>query len=259
MGLEKDKFFIETCNLLLEASLVSWDTEIFSFPIGQINQIKILNSKKSIKGYSEFESWRDDNCYGLISCRISHDLIDESLFLEGKGFRFIETVLHPKLNALDELNITDQGLKVVLASKNDLINLRRIAESAFKNERFHIDPRIDSSLADIRYGRWVSTTIDHPLQFLFKILEKESIVALFIIEVKTDGDAYWHLTAVAPEYQGRGYGRRAWLTMLRYHQNCGHKAVSTTISARNISVLNLYSSLCFKFEPPDMTFHWIKE
>jgi RimJ/RimL family protein N-acetyltransferase len=74
-----------------------------------------------------------------------------------------------------------------------------------------------------------------------------------------DGHSFWNLSAIFPGYYGKGYGRRAWLAMLRYHQENGCIAVSTTISARNIAVLNLYSSLNFRFLPPEMTFHWMRE
>ena len=98
----------------------------------------------------------------------------------------------------------------------------------------------------------------HTQPGLLKILDDETLIAFFIIEAKEDGSVYWHLTVVSPEFQGRGYGRRTWLAMLRQHNEKGHNAVSTTISARNISALNLYSSLSFRFSPPDMTFHWTK-
>ncbi|MBK8535842.1 MAG: hypothetical protein IPL59_12375 [Candidatus Competibacteraceae bacterium] len=46
--------------------------------------------------------------------------------------------------------------------------------------------------------------------------------------------------------------------MLRYHQERGQDVVMTTISARNVSVLNLYTKLNFRFLPPEMTFHWVR-
>ena len=259
MTLQNEKFVIKNTGLLLEASLVAWDTEIFSYPVWQIESIKFLDLELEAAGYIDFESWREVNQCGLISCSLGQDQLKESMLLEGKGFRFIETVHHPKLAGLKKFNFPYQGLRICPAIETDLPALRRIAESAFKNERFHVDPRLDPHRANARYGRWVVTTLGHPRQQLLKILEDETLVAFFIIEVNADGEVYWHLTAVAPEYHGRGYGHRAWLAMLRYHCSNGHDAVSTTISARNIPVLNLYSSLSFRFAPSEMTFHWMKE
>lgn len=248
---------LETNGLILKASLVAWDTEIFQYPVAQIEHIKILNPDKIKSDYAAFESWRNINQCKLISCRLDHAQLNESIFLEEKGFRFIETVLHPKLERLSQLNISDQGLKIYPANEKDLPSLKSIAESAFRHERFHIDPRINPRIGDLRYGRWVMTSFMHPRQRLLKILDNDILIALFIIEVIDNGCIYWHLTAVSPQQQGKGYGRRTWLSMLEYHRSNGHHTVMTTISARNTRILNLYSSLNFRFLPPEMTFHWI--
>jgi ribosomal protein S18 acetylase RimI-like enzyme len=70
---------------------------------------------------------------------------------------------------------------------------------------------------------------------------------------------YWHLTAVAPQCQGQGYGWRVWRAMLAHHARGGVRSVRTTITAGNVPVLNLYSKLGFRFLPPETTFHWLRE
>jgi len=259
MALLCSENFIVTGSGSLKAALVSWDTEIFGYPVAQIEHFKILDSVQFAFDYKEFESWRDINLCKLVSCRLAHDQLYESIFLEKKGFRFIESVLHPKFEKLLGLNISNQGLQIMPATENDLLGIQRIASTAFSCERFHVDPRLDPELGNMRYTRWVSNTLTHPRQRLLKILDNEVLVAFFIVEVIGVGHVYWHLTAVSPDHQGKGYGRRAWLAMLRHHQSEGYLAVSTTISVRNIPVLNLYSSLNFSFLPPEMTFHWMPE
>jgi RimJ/RimL family protein N-acetyltransferase len=253
-----NKFAAANGGLLLEAALVPWDTGVFDYPVAQIERIQVLDPDRSRLDYAAFESWRDANLCGLVSCRLRHDRLQESMLLEEKGFRFIETVLHPRLERLDRLDIPDQGLTIARAEQDDIPALRRIAESAFEDDRFHVDPRLDRRCADLRYGRWVASTPGHPRQQLLKITDDDALIALFIIEAMEDGGVYWHLTTISPAFQNRGYGRRTWLAMLRHHAENGHSAVSTTISARNIAVLNLYSGLSFRFSPPEMTFHWIK-
>jgi ribosomal protein S18 acetylase RimI-like enzyme len=70
---------------------------------------------------------------------------------------------------------------------------------------------------------------------------------------------YWHLTAVAPEWQGQGIGMSLWQTMLRRHAAEGATSVRTTISGHNAPAMNLYSRLGFSFSAPQMTFHWLRE
>ena len=78
------------------------------------------------------------------------------------------------------------------------------------------------------------------------------------MERLTDSQIAWRLTAVAPEFQGKGLGKGIWNSVLALHRDSGIDSVVTTISSANVRVLNLYSSLGFKFEAPEMTFHWVR-
>ncbi|NIM40420.1 MAG: GNAT family N-acetyltransferase, partial [Hydrogenophaga sp.] len=43
-------------------------------------------------------------------------------------------------------------------------------------------------------------------------------MAFFIVEAPAPIEAYWHLTAVAPAFQGQGYGRRVWRAVMDMHR-----------------------------------------
>jgi ribosomal protein S18 acetylase RimI-like enzyme len=60
---------------------------------------------------------------------------------------------------------------------------------------------------------------------------------------------------VVPEFQGKGYGKRVRLEMLKFHQQEGMSAIRTTSAAGNTPVLNLYVSLGFRFLPPEINLH----
>jgi RimJ/RimL family protein N-acetyltransferase len=252
-----DAFSLSTPALRLEASLVPWDMAAFQMPVAQISAIEIKDAAAAAVDWASFADWLQARDVRIASCRLGHGELPASMFLEQHGFRFVEMVLHPYL-MLDTLMPPEATLEVVPATPQDLPLLRRIAETAFSHERYHVDPRVDKRLADIRYGRWVENTLTHPRQRLFKLMDGARTVALFITE-DIDGDVYWHLTAIAPDCQGQGYGRRAWSTMMARHQAQGLRKLSTTISARNSAVLNLYARLQFRFAAPDMTFHWLRE
>jgi len=252
-------FFYTAKGLRLTANLVSWDSQIFGFPVAAIDSLDIQDPALAGIAYQAFQEWLDANSVKMVSCRLAHQKLRESMFLENRGFRFVEMVLHPHLGDLGAYQAGTDSLVIAVAEESDLENLQAIAENAFTHERYHLDPRLDSRYGDLRYGRWVRNSFAHPRQQLLKISDQDRIVAFFVVETDGDGNAYWHLTAVAPQHQGRGYGRRAWQAMLRHHRQAGLSSVSSTISARNIIVLNLYAKLGFRFLPPEMTFHWIKD
>lgn len=249
---------VNTSQLLLKWTEANWDSVVFCFPVLQIDLIE-LRGPSAFEDYLSFESARDKLGARLVSCRLSHQCLSESFFLEEHGFRFIEMVFHPELKDIQSKNFGQPtNLKITLADYKHLDQLIEIAIKVFRNERFYVDPRLDSSLSDQRYCNWVRTSLRNPNQEVYVLSEENRTVAFFINELLEDGTCYWHLTAVAQDLQNRGYGRRAWLAMLKMMQESGVSHVRTCISARNHRVLNLYASLGFRFPPPLMTFHWFR-
>ncbi|MBK1656434.1 GNAT family N-acetyltransferase [Allochromatium vinosum] len=248
---------IDTANLWLEWSEAWWDSAIFGNPVLQIVQLEIRATNAS-QDFTLFEHERDALGCVLVSCRLPHERLQESMLLEAHAFRFIEMVYQPYLDRLpDRMPAESERLQSVLAQPEDLPAVLVIAGSAFRTERFCMDPRLDPDLSDSRYRQWVSSSLNHPSQRLYVIRDQSRLVAFFVTEMQPDGSCYWHLTAVAPDCQGQGYGRRAWLTMLHQAQEQGAVRVQTCIAARNHRVLNLYARLGFRFPPPLMTFHWV--
>lgn len=253
------QFSIETSRLRLSAREVPWDSDVFGTSVVQIEDLRILDQTGAIADYASFRVWLEAEGVGIVTCRLAHELLRESMLLEDRGFRFIEMVLHPRLDEIQALVLPEDDLEIAPAAEADLGALQGIAEQAFGYERYHVDPRLDRRLGDQRYGRWVRGSLCHPSQRLLKISDRDRLIGLFLVEIDEERLAHWHLTAIAPQSQGLGYGRRVWMMMLRRHQAEGCEAVTTTISARNTPVLNLYAQLRFRFMPPEMTFHWVRE
>lgn len=252
-------FELAVSDLRVKMTLVPWDTAAFGFNVAQVDDLNVGDPLVARMQYAAAQEWLDSQEVTVASCRLRNELLRESMLLEGVGYRFIEMVLHPRMDRLDARRFPEGDLDVRRATPDDLDELVTIGASAFGTERFHVDPRLDRRCADRRYANWVANAFGGGRQELLALRSGAQMVALFIVEDTQDGGAYWHLTAVAPAQQGKGYGRRAWATMLEWHRDRGRTYVSTTISARNVRTLNLYSSMRFKFMPPEMTFHWVRE
>lgn len=254
-----DEFEMNQGGLRLAARQVPWDAAVFGYPVAQIHTLVLTDPMAAMSAYQRFQRWLDAAGVRIVSCRLAHERLPESMFLEANGFRFIEMVLHPLFTELRVLDLPADDLAIAPAAETDIPALQAIALDAFQHERFHVDPRLAATLGDLRYARWVGNSWNHPQQVLLKITDGERLVGMFIVEYSDSGDVYWHLTAIAPRFQGQGYGLRVWRAMLRRHQTDGHERVTTTISVRNVAVLNLYAKLGFRFAPPEMTFHWVRE
>jgi RimJ/RimL family protein N-acetyltransferase len=243
-------------GLRLVADLIPWDEEAFGFPVAQIHALQVLDPILAQSAYRHFSDWMDRHAVSVASCRLPHAQMRESMFLEQQGFRFVETLLHPRLDNPGAYHWPEDAISIAPAHLEDLPALQYLAENAFHADRYHMDPRMDAGLAGKRYARWIANSCEHPRQRLLQCRENESLIAFFIVEDMPQNGMYWHLTAIAPEYQGRGYGRRVWQAMLRQHGQNEISFVATAISAHNIAILNLYARLGFRFSSPEITLHW---
>lgn len=232
---------------------VPWDSETFGFGVAQIDSIE-LGTGDPASDFLEFEQWCRAQCMGLVSCRLAHDKLRESAWLESRGFRFIEMVYRPRLDRLPSASSPDSGLLITQAQARDLPALEEIAGQAFTTGRFHLDPFLERGLSGKRYRSWVRTSLANPEHQVLKATLDGALVGFFVVE-EADAAAYWHLTAMAPAFQGRGLGESLWRAMVARHRETGIRVVETSISAHNVAVINLYAKLGFRFGEAQMTFH----
>jgi ribosomal protein S18 acetylase RimI-like enzyme len=249
----------ERSGAVLECFLVPWDSEIFGFPVAQIGRIDLGDGAVGDELLEEFDEWCANRDVRLVACRLDHLQLRESMTLEGHGFRFVETVYGPRLDKLDGVSEPRQAIVVSKALPSDLPSIQEIAYSAFTTGRFLLDWRLPPELSKRRYASWVRTSFYAPRQTILKAEADGDLVGFFIAEQRPDGSVYWHLTAVAPKWQGQGMGLSLWQTMLLRHRDEGASYVETTISGHNVPAINLYSRLGFSFGSSQMTFHWLRE
>lgn len=251
---------LDTPALSMDWTQAPWDEAVCGYPVLQISKLTIKGADAA-KDFEQFEKVRNRIGAGLVSCRLSHEHLAESMLLEDRGFRFIEMMYAPELDFLPPPTVDqeDSLLLVERACSTDLPALLEIAGSSFQNERFRMDPRLAPGISDKRYQNWVASSLDHPRQRLHAIRDHDQLVAFFVTEMLEDGTCYWHLNAISPAMQGQGYGRRVWRSMIALASREGAVRIRTSIAARNHRVLNLYARLGFTFPPPTMTFHWVRQ
>jgi RimJ/RimL family protein N-acetyltransferase len=241
----------------IDAFIVPWDTDAFGFPVAQVSRIHV-GQRGTAELLRQFDAWCAERDVRLVSCRLEHTMLRESMALEGLGFRFIEMVYEPHLEPLSPLAEPRHQVDVSEAARVDLEAIEAIAHDAFVTGRYLLDWRLPPESSKRRYARWVRTSFEGRDQIVLKAEVDGALVGFFIVERRDEGSVYWHLTAIAPASQGRGLGLSVWQTMLKRHAAEGATAVRTTISGHNTAVMNLYSRLGFSFAAPQMTFHWLR-
>jgi RimJ/RimL family protein N-acetyltransferase len=248
---------IRTAGLALDYFLVPWDSAIIGQPVAQIGNVKIVDPAGAPQDFATFEQWLSAEQIALCACRLSGDQLVESMFLEERGFRFIELNYQPTLTGLQNLRLEDQNVVVEPATGQDREILTTMAGKVFQHGRFHQDPRVGAELGNRRYGIWMKNAFEHPAQKILKCMIDGAIVGFFVVEFPRTEHCFWSLVGLAPGLQGTGLGKRVWRAMLRWHQAAGVGTVSTSISSHNVAVFNLYVSLGFRFPAPSMTLQWV--
>jgi GNAT superfamily N-acetyltransferase len=241
----------------IEVALVAADTETFGFPVAAIGAIELDPAADAADLLGALDAWCDDGGIRLVSCRLDHLRLRESMALEEHGFRFVEMVYRPRLADLAELAEPDRPIAVAEAEAGDLPALEAIAHEAFSTGRFLLDARLDPELSRRRYANWVRTSFADDRHAVLVGRLDGALVGFFIVEPDAER-AYWHLTAVAPGWQGQGIGLSLWRTMLLRHRSEGVRLVETTVSGHNPAVMNLYARLGFSFAAPQLTLHWLR-
>jgi len=197
---------LERAGAVLECSLVPWDTEIFGFPVAQITRVELDEGAQPESLLDAFDAWCAARDVRLVSCRLDHQQLSESMALEERGFRFIEMVYRPRFDAWDGIATPQHDLTITEAAPADAAGIEEIASTAFTTGRFLLDRRLPPELSDRRYARWVRSSFESSEQTVLKAEGGGDLVGFFIAERRTDKSVYWHLTAVAPEWQGKGAG-----------------------------------------------------
>jgi RimJ/RimL family protein N-acetyltransferase len=242
----------------IRCAIVANDSETFGFPVAVIEALELDPAGDAGPLLRELDAWCDQNDVRLMSCRLDHLRLRESMVLEGHGFRFVEMVYRPQLAGLDRLAEPDRQIEVAEAEATDLAAIEAIAHAAFSTGRLLLDARLDPELSRRRYANWVRSSFNDPAHTVLKAELAGVLVGFFVVEQRPDHRVYWHLTAVAPDWQGKGIGLSLWRTILLRHRAEGVTLVETTVSGHNPAVMNLYARLGFSFAAPQMTFHWLR-
>lgn len=251
-----DRLCIDAPALRLSYYLVPWDTQIFGRAVAQIESLE-LGSGDAVMAFAEFDAWCDAQQVALTACRLDHQRLREIAWLGERGFRFVETMVYPCFDNLARLAPAGNPPTITIAevAEHELEAIQAIAAEAFVTSRFLIDPWIAPELGAKRYRTWVNNSFADPAHQVLKASIDGQIAGFFIIEERADGSAYWHLTAVAPAFQGRGVGKALWSRVMHWHHERGSTRIDTAISGHNLPVLGLYGGLGFRMRGSDVTLH----
>ena len=174
------------------------------------------------------------------------DPLHSKELLHHHGFYYCDTLLEPYCTA-DRLNAYHHD-SISLNFEISLEEILCISDGVFSHGRFHRDFQVPKAHADLRYNNWLKQLHAEGNTFA---LEYEGITAAFF---GVSGSKVV-LHAMSDHFRGQGLAKFLWSAGYKELFSRGHVELSSSVSAANVAVVNLYSSLGFRFRNPLDVYH----
>lgn len=241
----------------LQAALIPWDSELFGFPCWDVRAVGEV-SPALAAALSAFVAERKAGGECLLVSKAPTRDVAWSRILTSCGFYPVETMLEITLPLARLAPVaTARGAALRPATADDLDAILEIAGSAFHDDRFHLDPALQSEKADQRYRGWVERGFasGEPV-FVYEDTRRGAILGFYHIRELPNATVDLSLAAVHPSCQGTGIGALMYQAVLEECRRRGQQTAVTRIAINNLPVANLFFRLGFTIREAVLTFHW---
>lgn len=162
------------------------------------------------------------------------------------GFYYCDTLLKPYCR-IEHFRPFADG-RISLSEDVSLNELVDVSSGAYKHGRFHRDFMIPKENADRRYDRWLAQLYRD--NKVWALLYDGDLAGFFAFS-----DNHILLQVLQDSYQGRGLSKYFWTTACERLFHKGFDELTTSISACNLAMVNLVTSLGFKFKDAVDVYH----
>lgn len=187
--------------------------------------------------------------------RVATADIPSVLQVQREGFYLVDTnvrfeVLRDEFRSNKRIN----RCNVRTASTDDQEDIGRLAGSAFRFSRFHLDPGFQKEVADTIKAEWARNFFRGLRGKHLLVAETEGHVVGFLLLLNpSPGDYVIDLVGVASEYRGRGIGQTLLSSLWNHLSDCNRVIVGTQVA--NTDSLRLYEKLGFRITRSEYIFH----
>lgn len=218
-----------------------WDSKVFG-----INTFEIKNFPNYEVLHHILKQVTISNKSGHYTVKV--DPVNPKNLLHDYGFYYCDTLLEPycKLGGLN----TYEKAKISLSTSVPLDSLISVCHGAFIHGRFHRDFNLDKAQSDLRYDSWLKQLYDN--NSVFGLMYDNNLAGFWGF---SDNNIVLH--ALDEKYRGKGLAKYFWSQACQELFKQGYSEITSSISAANVPVLNLYSSLGFKFRNPLDVYHML--
>lgn len=209
-----------------------WDAVTFGFPTYELLEYSAKSLLQSLKIAGHYT--------------VKVDPMSDKRLLHEHGFYYCDTLIEPYCTPDRLCEYTHPSIRV--SKEFDEDRLMAICDGAFSYGRFHRDFHLTKAMADLRYNKWMMQLLaEHQVYGLYWQDELAGFIGY-------RGNSLL-LHAIAKDYRGKGFSKYWWSKVCLAMFANGQKSLQSSISASNLAVLNLYSSLGFTFKSSLDVYH----
>lgn len=221
----------------------AWLSGIFGYPALRVGKdpaaplLSTLDARQPFFAYAKLDV-SEVNCLSTLT---------------DAGFRVVDTAL-----TFDGAISGASGRRVRFARPEDRAQVARIAGSAFRYSRFHLDPLVPAGVADAIKSSWAGNYFDGKRGDGMVVAEEDGKVIGFLQLLRAPQDRLIiDLIGVDPARQGHGLGREMILHAARH--GIGDDRVPATITVgtqtANTPSVRLYESLGLRLSSAQYVAH----
>lgn len=177
---------------------------------------------------------------------IKVDPLSNKHLLHEHGFYYCDTLVVPSCTSqkLVQIEHPDATFRKQIAWED----LLPICHVAFAHGRFHRDFNLEKWSADLRYDQWLKQF--HGKEAVYGLYWRDELAGFIAHDANN-----LVLHALAERQRGRGRAKYWWSAVSSDLLAKGHDDVRSSVSAANLSALNLYASLGFTFHQSMDVYH----
>lgn len=222
----------------------SWLSDIFGYPAWRIDRDATGEPLSALRAASPLFAY----------AKLKVEYISEVSQLADAGFRVVDTAL-----TFDGVISGSPGDSVRFAVPEDSKAVSRIAGSAFRFSRFHLDPLVPNGIADTIKSAWAANYFEGKRGDGMVVAERNGCVAGFLQLMWSARDSLViDLIGVDSAWQRQGIGRDMILYAARYGTGDGRVPAGMTVGtqAANAPSVRLYESLGFRLTSAQYVMHF---
>lgn len=210
-----------------------WDTEAFGLPTWEL-----LEYSKAALSYAMKTPGHHT---------IKVEPFADTKLLHEYGFYYCDTLIQPYCTLTRLLPARHED--ATISKFVELEPIRALCTGGtFAHGRFHRDFNLSNDSADLRYSRWLEQ------------LHKEGqVYGLYWCDTLAGFIGHSEnklvLHALSSGFRGKGLAKFWWSAVCSDLLEAGYPEITSSISAANLAVVNLYCSLGFSFRAPQDIYH----